>query len=739
MNKILTLAGAALLLAFILTQDTSNSRADGFIGGGGSSSGGISWATASNLVTQVNASTGVVTNNQSAVMLGNGLLITNTSGNTATFYMGGSSMTGGTLQYIFTLPYDGGFIFNTSIGNAANIYAVVFTGSGSGLTNVPAASLTGTVPLGVENPSVITNTQSAATLGANFALQSASPGGYSLSLKNTFGGQNSTNVVLSQVGNILFQDYLGNSLSTTLSNVTATTFTGSGSGLTSIPAGQLTGIAPTNTVPPLLPSSITGNAATASLATNLVSGASLTNVTFTGTPPTYFGNALLTNAPSTNGFVTANVTNGLATTGFALAIGANDTNYVNASTNGLIPLAAANLSATNAAKNATNTLPAPALVGLVPAAALPTGTVTNALSFSRMPYAYQARLAQARSKRFGLAFIGDSFTWGVGATQDAVLSYSNCYPELVFSSLPASYQAGRWLQAFPNQATTNGVTILSGAGANANNGWQYVSVSSWQVMYMNYPAVVSSNCSFSVTGYGTNAQLWLYGNNSPTNNHLYCVVDGGGTTNTISITNNFSNAGSGRYAPYNVNLGAAGYHTVVCTVSNNQYVQFAGALLSWQTNGVILYNFGWPGHSLAVNDWQSPLTNFAPDMVFVCSGLNEWNTGLNTNTFATNVTSVVTNTLFVGGLPILMSEPSAWNTDTTNGKVLYNMQTLAVANNYNAPAVDWWSLWSPIEATNTALGLLNSAAASHPSNAGFISIGSFIFRQLIEPYITRDR
>ncbi len=64
-----------------------------------------------------------VANNATNAYFNSPVTIANTGGNQATLYMGGNSVTGGTLEYIQTLPSDGGFTFTTSTGGAAGIYA----------------------------------------------------------------------------------------------------------------------------------------------------------------------------------------------------------------------------------------------------------------------------------------------------------------------------------------------------------------------------------------------------------------------------------------------------------------------------------------------------------------------------------------------------------------------------------------------------------------------------------------
>ena len=94
------------------------------------------------------------------------------------------------------------------------------------------------------------------------------------------------------------------------------------------------------------------NGATNGLVTSSVTnGLANTNFVLTQISATNTANLIITTNyvnSVTNGLVTASVTNGLATTAFVYGIGANDTNYVNTATNGLVTVSVTNGLATTA-------------------------------------------------------------------------------------------------------------------------------------------------------------------------------------------------------------------------------------------------------------------------------------------------------------------------------------------------------------------------------------------------------
>ncbi|MBP9893340.1 MAG: hypothetical protein KBG84_15660, partial [Planctomycetes bacterium] len=141
-----------------------------------------------------------------------------------------------------------GFAELTGATFTGPVSATTFTGSGSGLTGIPASQLTGTLP--ALDGSTLTNVN-ASTLGG-----------------------------LARTG---FAELTG---ATFTGGVTATVFSGSGSGLTSIPASQLTGALP----------ALDGSALTALNATALTSG-TLPDGRLTGT---YTGALTFSNITSAN-------------------------------------------------------------------------------------------------------------------------------------------------------------------------------------------------------------------------------------------------------------------------------------------------------------------------------------------------------------------------------------------------------------------------------------------------------
>ncbi len=193
------------------------------------------------------------------------------------------------------------------------------------------------------NALAVTNGAINVNLGYGFTLAANGPFPPLVTLASTFGTSPYTNTLGSIAGKVVFQDSQGNPLSTILSNVTAQTFSGTFNGFIgsmtnlnsiyggSYNAGSLVGMqvnaGSTLTVSNGATLAITGTG-TATGITPGMTGSQPTNGNLTGyaSLPTNIvashaevfsaSNTIVGQMPSTNGFVTASVTNGLATTNF---------------------------------------------------------------------------------------------------------------------------------------------------------------------------------------------------------------------------------------------------------------------------------------------------------------------------------------------------------------------------------------------------------------------------------------
>ena len=116
---------------------------------------------------------------------------------------------------------------------------------------------------------------------------------------------------------------------------------GSGASLTNLPAAQLTGTLPTNTIPALLPSSITGNASSATTA-GTVSQTTFTNLTVAGNGSntnrwTYSGSGVVRTNDAYPGLYENSF---LSPTGIVFQVVGNGTNILTINTNGAVTVGA---------------------------------------------------------------------------------------------------------------------------------------------------------------------------------------------------------------------------------------------------------------------------------------------------------------------------------------------------------------------------------------------------------------
>ena len=278
------------------------------------------------------------------------------------------------------------------------------------------------------------------------------------------------------------------------------TFYGNGAGLTNISAANLLGLGtaaysnatafyPNSNPSNYVTASVTNGLATTNYVNNATNGFVTSSIT-NGLATTNYVNA------ATNGFVTSSITNGLATT-----------NYVNNATNGLVTSSITNgLATTNYVNNATN--------GLV------TSSITNGLA----------------TTNFVLTQISATNSANLTTTTNLVVAATNNFTTVVYSN-PVVFLYTNSLPGLTNGFVTSSIT---NGLATTNFVLTQISATNSANLTTTTNLVVAATNNFTTVVY-SNPVVFLYTNSLPTLTNGFVtasVTNGLATTNYVnSVTN----------------------------------------------------------------------------------------------------------------------------------------------------------------------------------------------------------
>lgn len=330
--------------------------------------------------------------------------------------------------------------------------------------------------------------------------------------------------------------------------------------------------------------------------------------------------------------------------------------------------------------------------------------------------------------------VGDSTTYGVGSTGQTTGTHN--YIQLSWpSQLSALFNAAgvnaTWQSFVGDQGPPGSFVNMNGVDLRltAGSGWG--------------PSGETIGGSTITNNSTTNTLSFVPVANVDSFRIFY--IDGAGSSFTYNIDGGspvtVTQAGTGLLKPVtSTAVASIGAHTLnVNRVSGTTTLTAIEAFNS-TISQVLIDNCGWS--SSTSTNWNDPFgagspataatwTSYAPDLVVVNLGINDWVAGTSAATYITNIQAIITAIKGGASCDIILMTPVP--TNTTNASIanqqslITAMRSLAQAN--NLPLIDMWARWQSY-AVSQPLGYY-ADTFTHPIAFGYSDNASFIANALL--------
>lgn len=326
--------------------------------------------------------------------------------------------------------------------------------------------------------------------------------------------------------------------------------------------------------------------------------------------------------------------------------------------------------------------------------------------------------------------VGDSTTYGLGSngtlsTGDVTVgSYpANLAKYLNSSVLPAQRDAAIGAGGGTgngNACGGNDARIACG-GAWAFNG---VTTAGGNT----YNAGATGTLTFTPTD-SVNTFVFWYIVNSGLGAGTY-AVDGGSTTA-------FNENGGSAITSVTVNAGSLAAHTLDIAWTSGSIYLIGFEAYNSAVGSVRIENAGWSGsNSGNWNNFGSPwqplnaVAGMAPDVILIDLGINDWNSGVTTATYAINIQALINAWKATSDIILVTPDPGAITVMplATQQAFVSAMYQLAISN--NLPLIDNFSRWGSYERANVA-PLSFYFNNQHPDALGYSDFAQSVAEKLL--------
>jgi lysophospholipase L1-like esterase len=329
----------------------------------------------------------------------------------------------------------------------------------------------------------------------------------------------------------------------------------------------------------------------------------------------------------------------------------------------------------------------------------------------------KVRTGESQAKIFCL---GDSITFGEGATFGTNPIYRNCWPKRLAELLNAQY-----IPADVGLATGGTGAPVADTRFTLGTGWTYATPNfGFGNHTINGAAAAAGNLVFSPTHPCNTADIY-YASAAGSFSSCSVSIDGGATTTLTS-------SGSLSLAKVTKSLGSvATNHTITLSAPTTpggfNYFMLVGidaydnttTKVRVSTTGVAgTMTTDWMNSGNAVRSIES-LQTYAPDLTIINLGVNDASTPLSLATYISNMGTIITAAQASGDVLLTGCIPTDPVTFPGRATVELDYSTnglKSLSNTYGCGVVDWNARWVDY-ATANAAGYMQDTI--HPTAAGY--------------------